>query len=78
MQKNKVKKAVACADLIQSCDSEEMGIRDSSMADFEHFFKSIGLSLLSRLKAVALSLIHISNASANSSLRSFVLEYLCG
>ncbi len=32
-----------------------------SMADFEHFFKSIGLSLLSRLKAVAMDM----NASFN-------------
>ena len=32
-----------------------------SMADFEHFFKSIGLSLLSRLKAVAINM----NASFN-------------
>lgn len=31
------------------------------MADFEHFFKSIGLSLLSRLKAVAMDM----NASFN-------------
>ena len=32
-----------------------------SMADFEHFFKSIDLSLLSRLKAVAMDM----NASFN-------------